>query len=382
MYYIHVCRHVRMYECTYARMLHACLCGKLLDGWEFCCHCCEDHRGAFAYALYIRVSSYINLLEVPMSKFKNLWIGSTAGCLGSEVHRILIKIIKSAESSCQSSVVITSQGFHWCHYAVEHLMLLTRWAKCRAHVSAGSTAHGRRRRSSTRGCQQRREPCHRKKAPTLNKAALSAQNQRAPLSLCLSLSLSSSNGISPLNALPVRMKCPIQVQSAQCSVWSLTGAPIEQFQRSCWTSWTSWTSLGTRPAVAALLLILYFFKARRIKQRRWSKGVGPAHLQPRDAALAWTNKSWKFIESLIGHLYEYHWIPMLDHFTIWIPTVYACVVWVWRGSDRNCLKLIRTSWLHGIPTKVAWEHDTICKQNNSDIFRHVQTLVPKGLPNL
>ena len=101
-----------MYECTYARMLHACLCGKLLDGWEFCCHCCEDHRGAFAYALYIRVSSYINLLEVPMSKFKNLWIGSTAGCLGSEVHRILIKIIKSAESSCQSSVVITSQGFH------------------------------------------------------------------------------------------------------------------------------------------------------------------------------------------------------------------------------------------------------------------------------
>jgi hypothetical protein len=136
------------------------------------------------------------------------------------------------------------------------------------------------------------------------------------------------------------MKCPIQVQSAQCSVWSLTGAHIEQFQRSCWTSWIS---LWTRPAVAALLLILYFFKARRIKQRRWSKGVGPAHLQPRDAALAWTNKSWKFIESLIGHLYEYHWIPMLDHFTIWIPTVYACVVWVWRGSDRNCLKLIRTS---------------------------------------
>lgn len=47
-------------------------------------------------------------------------------------------------------------------------------------------------------------------------------------------------------------------------------------------------SNAVNPAVAALLLILYFFKARRIKQRRWSKGVGPAHLQPRDAAAGFT----------------------------------------------------------------------------------------------
>ena len=327
------CTHVWMYVCTHA----ACMSmrqttwwvGVLLSllrrsPWGFC-----------IYALYLLVSSYINLLEVPMSKFKNLWnlwIGSTAGCLGSEVHRILIKSVESAESSCQSSAAITSQGFHWCHYAVEHLMLQTRWAKCRAHVSAGSTAHGRRRRSSIRGCQQRRELCHRKKALTLNKAAISAQNQRAPLSL--SLSFSSSNGISPLNALPVRMKCPIQVQSAQCSVWSLTGAPIEQYEQFQRSSWTSWTSLWTRPAVAALLLILYFFKARRIKQRRWSKGVGPAHLQPRNAALAWTNKSWKFIESLIGHLYEY-WIPL---------NTYA---WPLHHLNTNCLCLccMSVTWL-------------------------------------
>ena len=33
---------------------------------------------------------YINFLEVPMSKFKNLWIGSTAICLGSEVQKFMI----------------------------------------------------------------------------------------------------------------------------------------------------------------------------------------------------------------------------------------------------------------------------------------------------
>ena len=323
MYYIHVCRHVRMYECTYARMLHACLCGKLLDGWEFWCHCCEDHRGAFAYALYILVSSYINLLEVPMSKFKNLWIGSTAGCLGSEVHRILIK---SAESSCQSSVAINSQGFHCCHYAVEHLMLLTRWAKCRAHVSAGSTAHGRRRRSSTRGCQQRREPCHRKKAPTLNKAAISAQNQRAPLSLSLALFIKwhLSFECSPC---PNEMPYSGPKRSMQClepnwsSHWTISAQLLNQLNL------TLNPACGCSTPVDPLLLQSKADQTTALVQRRRTSPSAAARRCP----------------GLNQQIMKVHWVSHWP--SIWIPlNTYA---WPLHHLNTNCLCLccMSVTWL-------------------------------------